>query len=122
MWQNQARWAKSTRHSRPWGHLGSGLVYAMPYGIMGLLAAGWLGYWPVGVLLFVLALLNRMFEAWAVGWWVVRDPKVHHAPWIYPLRDLLGFFVWCASYLGARTVWRNRPYELVDGRIAPRQT
>src|SRR5208283_2166541 len=45
MWQNQARWAKSTRQSRPWGHLGSGLVYAMPYGIMGLLAAGWLGYW-----------------------------------------------------------------------------
>ncbi len=39
MWENQLRWAKSTRYSRPKGHLGSGLIYAMPYGVLGLLSA-----------------------------------------------------------------------------------
>jgi len=34
---------------------------------------------------------------------------------------LLGFFVWCASYVGKRAVWRNIPYKLVGGgRIATR--
>ena len=26
---DQLRWMKSTRHSRPWGHLGTGLTFAM---------------------------------------------------------------------------------------------
>ena len=39
MWDRQLRWAQGTRYSRPWGHVGSGLVFAMPYGILGLIAA-----------------------------------------------------------------------------------
>jgi hypothetical protein len=56
-----------------------------------------------------------------VGWIVVRDPQVRHAPWLYPLRDLLGFFVWFASYLNLRYVWRDSRFELVGTRIALRQ-
>jgi len=29
MWQNQLRWAQTTRYSRPKGHFGSGLIFAM---------------------------------------------------------------------------------------------
>jgi ceramide glucosyltransferase len=39
MWQNQLRWAQSTRYSRPKGHFGSGLIFALPYGLLGFLAA-----------------------------------------------------------------------------------
>ncbi len=35
--RNQLRWMQSTRRSRPWGHLGSGLTFAMPFGLLGLL-------------------------------------------------------------------------------------
>src|SRR5215510_14435030 len=38
MWENQLRWAKSTRYSRPKGHFGSGLIFAIPYGLVGLAA------------------------------------------------------------------------------------
>jgi ceramide glucosyltransferase len=121
MWQNQLRWAQTTRYSRPKGHFGSGLIFAIPYGILGFLAAGLLGHWGVGSLLLAAAVLNRLAEAWLVGWMVVRDPQIRRAPWLYPLRDLLGFLVWFASYLNLRYVWRDSRFELKGTRIALRQ-
>ena len=122
MWQNQLRWAQTTRYSRPKGHFGSGLIFAIPYGILGLFAAGLLGHWGIGALLLGAAVLNRLVEAWLVGWMVVRDPQIRRAPWLYPLRDLLGFVVWFASYLKLRYVWRDSRFELKGTRIALRQT
>jgi ceramide glucosyltransferase len=122
MWQNQLRWAQTTRYSRPKGHFGSGLIFAMPYGILGLLAAAGLGHWEAGILLLAIAIVNRLVEAWLVGWVVVRDPQIRRAPWLYPLRDLLGFAVWFASYLNLRYVWRDSRFELKGTRIALRQT
>ena len=122
MWQNQLRWAQTTRYSRPLGHFGSGLIFSMPYGLLGLFVAASLGHWRIGVLLLVMAVINRLAEAWLVGWTVVRDPAVRRAPWLYPLRDLLGFAVWFASYLKLRYVWRDSRFELRGTRIALRQT
>jgi ceramide glucosyltransferase len=122
MWQNQLRWAQTTRYSRPKGHFGSGLIFAMPYGLLGFLAAALLGRWGIAFLLLGAAVLNRLLEAWLVGWTVVRDPQVRRAPWLYPLRDLLGFAVWFASYLKLRYVWRDSRFELKGTRIALRQT
>jgi ceramide glucosyltransferase len=122
MWQNQLRWAQTTRYSRPKGHFGSGLIFAMPYGLLGFLAAGMLGHWGMGALFLGVAILNRLIEAWLVGWAVVRDPEIRRAPWLYPLRDLLGFAVWVASYLNLRYVWRDSRFELKGTRIALRQT
>jgi ceramide glucosyltransferase len=121
MWQNQLRWAQSTRYSRPKGHLGSGLIFAMPYGLLGFIAAACLGHPGIGALLLSVAVLNRLAEAWLVGWMVVRDPQVRSAPWLYPLRDLLGFCVWFASYLNLRYVWRDNRFELIGARIALHQ-
>ena len=122
MWQNQLRWAQTTRYSRPKGHFGTGLIFAMPYGLLGLLAAALLGHWGIGLLLLGMAVINRIVEAWLVGWMVVRDPRVRRAPWLYPLRDLLGFVVWFASYLRLRYVWRDSRFELKGARIVLRQT
>jgi ceramide glucosyltransferase len=122
MWRNQLRWAQSTRYSRPKGHFGSGLIFAMPYGLLGFAAAALLGNWKLGALFLGAAVLNRLAEAWLVGWTVVRDPKVRRAPWLYPLRDLLGFFVWFASYLNLRYTWRDSRFELKGTKIEMRQT
>jgi ceramide glucosyltransferase len=121
VWQHEVRWAKSTRLSRPWGHLFSGLIYAMPFGILGFAAAMALGQIWLGVVLLALAFANRIIESWVIGWGITRD-RASRSLWRYPLRDLLGFFVWCASYLGTpRAIWRNVPYDLTsDGRIALR--
>jgi ceramide glucosyltransferase len=122
MWQNQLRWAQTTRYSRPKGHFGSGLIFAMPYGLLGFFAAWGLGHLAIGVLLLGIAVVNRLLEARLVGWTVVRDPQIRRAPWLYPLRDLLGFAIWFASYLKLRYVWRDSRFELRGTRIALRQT
>ena len=123
VWQNQARWAKSTRWSRPWGHLGSGLTFAMPYGLLGFLAAAAMGRVWLAVALLAAAIVNRAIESWAIGWGITRDPRARNALWLFPIRDLLGFVVWCASYVGKQTVWRDIDYVLAgEGRIVARQT
>jgi ceramide glucosyltransferase len=121
VWENQLRWAKSTRYSRPKGHLGSGLIFAIPYGLLGLIAAA-LGMPVLGGTLLALAILNRVIESRLVGWGVVRDPVALKQFWMYPLRDLLGFVVWVASYTGASAVWRDSKYELRGDKIVLRKS
>src|SRR5258708_1966251 len=82
MWQRQVRWAKGTRWSRPKGHLGTGLIYAMPYGLFGLLAGAVTGHWRLGASLLLTAIVNRMVESWAIGWRVVRDPVALKRAWL----------------------------------------
>lgn len=122
MWERQARWAVGTRYSRPKGHFGSGLTFAMPFGILGLLAGALVGHPLLGASLFAAALLNRVVESVAVGYGVVGDARALRLAWLYPLRDLFGFFAWAASYLNANAVWREKNYQLAkDGRISLRQ-
>jgi ceramide glucosyltransferase len=122
MWERQVRWAKSTRYSRPKGHFGTGLIFAVPYGIIGFLGAAWLGHPGIGAALFGTAVLNRVIECLVVGWGVVHDPRALRSPWLYPVRDLLGFVVWCASYLSKGSVWRDSTYKLLEGGKIVRQT
>ena len=115
MWHRQLRWAMGTRYSRPKGHLGSGLIFAMPYGILGLIGAWALGRPVLGLVLLGSAMINRMLECWIIGWWAARDPVARRWMLLYPLRDLHGFVIWCASYLSKRSLWRDNDYELLKG-------
>jgi ceramide glucosyltransferase len=117
---DQLRWMKSTRYSRPLGHAGTGLTYATPFGILGLIAGGALGHWQLGIGLLALAGLNRMIQSVVVGWGVARDPRSVWLCWLYPLRDFFGFIVWALSYTSREFYWRGETYRFgKGGRIAP---
>lgn len=115
MWERQLRWAMGTRYSRPKGHLGTGLTFAVPFGILGLMAGLLLGHPWLGVGLLGAALLNRIAQSWIVGWWAAGDPVARRAALLYPLRDLHGFIIWCASYVCKRSLWRDNNYVLLKG-------
>jgi ceramide glucosyltransferase len=117
---DQLRWMKSTRFSRPLGHVGTGLTYATPFGLLGLLAGGMSGHLTLGVGLFVAAFLNRVVQSAAVGWKIMGDRRALYLSCLYPLRDFLGFLTWLASF-GSRTFfWRGETYSFgKGGRIIP---
>jgi ceramide glucosyltransferase len=112
---HQVRWMRSTRFSRNAGHIGTGLTYAMPFGLLGLAAGAAAHNWVLAAGLFGWAYLNRVIQSLAIGWTVLGDRKSLWLCWLYPVRDLLGFFVWCASFTGNEIVWRNERYRLVSG-------
>jgi ceramide glucosyltransferase len=62
-----------------------------------------------------------MAMAVAVGWGVVRDRRALRNCWLYPLRDLMGFGFWLASYAGDTVVWRGEKYRLTAGGRMLRQ-
>jgi len=117
---DQLRWMKSTRFSRPLGHVGTGLTYAVPFGILGLVGGVATGHWGLGVGLFSAALMNRVVQSAAVGWGVIGDRRALFLSWLYPVRDLLGFLTWVGSF-GSRTFfWRGETYRFSQGgRIIP---
>lgn len=117
---DQLRWMKSTRYSRPLGHVGTGLTYAMPFGILGMIAALALGHPAVGAVLLGAAILNRVIQSVAVGWMLIGDRSALYLAWLYPLRDLLGWFLWAVSFTGREFYWRGEKYKFTTGgRIIP---
>ena len=112
--RNQLRWMQSTRRSRPWGHLGTGLTFAMPYGLLGLLW-GLLSGHPLWGLLWLGAMgMNRWLQAGAILT-VLGDPDRWYNALIYPLRDVLGFLLWLGSYGGENFYYRGKVYKLKEG-------
>jgi ceramide glucosyltransferase len=112
---HQVRWMKSTRFSRQKGHIGQGLTFAVPFGLLAFATLSVAGYPWSGAALLGWSLLNRMLLAVFAGWWVVDDVRSLRYCWLYPVRDLIGFFTWCASFFGSVVVWRAGRYRLHSG-------
>ena len=112
---HQLRWMKSTRFSRPLGHVGSGLTFAVPFGILGLIGGLLMGVPEAGLLLFGWSLLNRILQCVTVGWSVVRDRRAIRLCWLYPARDLFGFLLWVLSFTGGDFDWRGEKYQFQKG-------
>lgn len=112
--RNQLRWMQSTRRSRPWGHLGSGLTFAMPFGLLGLAWGLLSGHALLGVVWLAAMVVNRWLQAGAILR-VMGDEGWLRGMVIYPLRDLLGSVLWLGSYGGDRFYYRGKIYKLKDG-------
>src|SRR5579872_1402914 len=117
---DQLRWMKSTRFSRPKGHVGSGLTFSTPFGLLALIAGSALDMTGVGTALFAWSILNRIIQALVAGWGVTGDRRSLTLCWLYPLRDFLGSFLWIASFNGGTFFWRGEMYRFLrGGRIVP---
>jgi ceramide glucosyltransferase len=113
--QHQVRWMKSTRFSRPKGHFGTALTFSLPFGLLAWAAAAALGHAGWGLALFGWSVATRLTLSIAVGRLVVRDRSWLGLLLLYPIRDLMGFGFWAASYLGSRILWRGRVFQLLPG-------
>jgi ceramide glucosyltransferase len=112
---HQVRWMKSTRFSRPKGHLGTSLTFGVPFGLMAWAGALMLGMPMLGWCALVGSVLGRSLQAFVVGRYVVQEKRIGAAMVLFPLRDLIGALIWMLSYASNRIQWRGEIYELVDG-------
>ena len=112
---HQVRWMKSTRFSRRMGHIGTALTFSIPFGLLALLWGLITNHSATGLALLGYSFLNRVLLALVAGWMVVRDRTSLRYAWLYPVRDLMGFGFWCASFLGSSIVWRGQRYRLQPG-------
>jgi ceramide glucosyltransferase len=112
--RNQLRWMQSTRRSRPWGHMGSGLTFAVPFGLLGLLWGLLSGHALLGVVWLAGTVLNRWLQAGAILR-VMGDEDWIRGMFLYPLRDLLGGVLWLGSYGGDKFYYRGKIYTLKGG-------
>lgn len=114
---DQSRWMKSTRRSRPVGHLGTGLTFAVPFGVLGLVWGLMSGRAGAGLLWLLGTCVDRWAMA-AVVLWALGDERAGVPVLIYPIRDLLGGVLWVSSYLGRTLRYHGGTYEVgADGRF-----
>jgi len=121
--KHQIRWMKSTRFSRPKGHFGTSLTFSVPFGLLAFFTAALLHHPKLGLALLAYSVVARSALAVMVGWAVVRERRLLRTALLYPLRDLLGFCYWAASYGSREIVWRNQVYRLEEGglMVAPEE-
>lgn len=116
--KHQARWMKSTRFSRPKGHFGTALTFSLPFGLLGLVAGLAMGRPLLGAAMLAWSVLTRWMIAWAAGYMVVGETNPVLLYVLFPIRDLMGFGFWVASYLSSEILWRGKVYELLPrGRM-----
>jgi ceramide glucosyltransferase len=113
--RHQVRWSKSTRFSRPKGHFGTSLTFSMPFALLSFITALSL-HWPwIAVALLAEGIVTRLLMAAVVGSAVVQERTLARTMLLFPLRDLMGFGFWLASYGSNKILWRGERYTLEKG-------
>ena len=111
--QHELRWARTIRSTEPVGYAAS--VMAHPVAL-GLLAVAMLPTGPVTLGVVVLAVLGRVVLALAVDH-ALRVPQTRW--WLAPVRDVLSFLVFVASFFVRSVTWRGRRYSVrSDGTLS----
>jgi len=114
--RHELRWARTIRSIDPMGYVGSAVTNPLPFA----LCAGALSDFDVtGIALLLLALACRMLVSIQVGK-VGSEERSRTPLWLSPIRDLLSFAIFLASFLPGRVVWRGHRFVVqTDGTIRP---
>ncbi len=109
----ELRWSRTIRQIEPAGHVGALATHPLPFALMAfVLSAGPLTGAFVGA-----ALLARLALCLAVERAMGLKP---HTYWLLPVRDLLSFFVYGASFFGRSVDWRGRQFDVTrEGALLP---
>lgn len=109
---HELRWARTIRLLDPAGFAGSAVTHALPLALLGA-ALG--AFAPAGLVMIASALACRLIlqmhidDALKVG-----DNRF----WWGPVRDLLSFAIFAASFFGNAVTWRGKRYNVrADGTL-----
>lgn len=115
-WRHELRWGRTQRACRPGGYAGRVFTFGLLWVALALLLSRG-APWAWG--LFAVAAVLRLGLALLVGMRILSDRAVFRNLWLLPLRELIGFCVWIASFLGRKIVWRGESFILRKGKLRP---
>lgn len=112
---HEVRWARTLRAIDPAGFAGSFLTNPLPFAIV---AAGLRRFDAVGLVVLALTVVSRA----VLQGQVERTVGIATRRWLLtPVRDVLSFVVFCASFVINDVVWRGRRYRIAsDGTLTKR--
>jgi ceramide glucosyltransferase len=106
LFRHELRWARTVRLVAAAGFAGSVVTYPVP---LALLALCLTAAPQAAAAMLVLALLIRAITARRID----RALRLKAAPlWLLPVRDLLSFGVFVASFFGRSVAWRDRRFRI----------
>ncbi|MDZ4224527.1 MAG: glycosyltransferase [bacterium] len=110
-WRHQVYWDQNTRAANGTGFFFTLLIRGLPFALLYALFGG--AWWP-----FVLAVTLgiRFATAWANALYL-KDWDGLKSTWLLPFRDILGIFVWFASFVKRKTYWKGREFIIQKGRM-----
>jgi ceramide glucosyltransferase len=113
-WGHQIRWARTVRLVRPASFFGLLFTHGLPWTLLAaaLAPAVW-----ISVAFLLSYVLLRFVMAWVVGVWGIGDDVLRKKFWLIPLRDLLNFAVWLASFASNRVHWGGIEFAIRNGEI-----
>jgi len=117
MLKHLLRWGRAIRISRPWSYRGLILTYGTATSLLALLAWNFSGFawW-----LFGLTMLARFLPVFVIGVYGLNDRSLARYFWLVPVRDLITFGVWLASFTGHEIEWRGARFRVLPGgKLAP---
>lgn len=114
LFNHELRWARTIRLVAPAGFVGSVVTFPVPLALLALcLSAAPLA----AAMMMIVALVIRGMT----GRRIDRALRLKAAPfWLLPLRDLLSFAIFIASFLGRSVAWRDRRFRIgPEGQLIP---
>ncbi|MET0408573.1 MAG: bacteriohopanetetrol glucosamine biosynthesis glycosyltransferase HpnI [Hyphomicrobium sp.] len=111
---HELRWARTIRLVDPVGYAGSVITHPLPFALAALPLSG---FSAIAWMILAGTLACRLF----VPIQVQRLPGGGKSSlWLSPLRDVLSFAVFIASYMPGAVNWRGRRYSVgSDGTVTP---
>jgi ceramide glucosyltransferase len=109
---HELRWSRTIRMIAPAGFAASVITQPLALALLATIA---LGFSPIMIAVLFIALVVRLATVRVID----RALSLPATPlWLVPLRDLLSFSVFIASFLSNRVAWRDRKFRIAaDGRL-----
>ncbi|MBV9330153.1 MAG: bacteriohopanetetrol glucosamine biosynthesis glycosyltransferase HpnI [Alphaproteobacteria bacterium] len=106
LYRHEVRWNRTTRLIDPVGHAGSLITHAVPLALLGAAAAG---FDEQGLAVLAAAVVARLLLKWTVE----RKFATYAGPALaLPLRDLISFSVFVASFFAENVHWRGSRFAV----------
>ncbi|MDO8526442.1 MAG: glycosyltransferase [Deltaproteobacteria bacterium] len=111
-WRHQVYWDQNTRAAAGVGFFFTLLIRGIPFAVLYAFSGG-----PDAKLVLTATVGVRLFTTWINSFFFLKDTQGLKAIGLLPIRDILGFFVWFASFVKRKTVWKDRTFIIEKGKM-----